>query len=272
MWKVGGALDAPAPVAVGAHRRLRPRRSRNRPTPWSRSRSCCRWVAPAPRPARASWPRRTPATAPTTTWTATSSRSSTGRRSPPSTATSVVPAGAPTARSILDAESQDLTGFEPYYVQPVIDEAANEQSTDPVGDAVFPATLARVANPVAADGSAFQLPGGGCRTVPAQRRGRRHRRAAPLHPPGHRGDLRRRVGDGLRSSVHRAQRGIRRGEHGRILRPGLHRHRSGSTCCTRSPTADAGNWEGVDLVRTGTDPVDGSALWTGGAVLPGPPT
>ena len=168
---------------------------------------------------------------------------------------------------ILDAESQDLTGFEPYYVQPVIDEAGNEQSTDPVGDAVFPATLARVANPVAANGSRSSS------LVVAAGQFRRNGEAA--------GTGVQRLFTRLDTAVTYADASETDFDPPSIVRSEASVVESTVGFSVRASTdtqrvyvlykvADGGpgNWEGVDLVRTGTDPVDGSALWTGGAVLP----
>jgi hypothetical protein len=54
---------------------------------------------------------------------------------------------------VTDLTSNDLTGFEPLFFQPIVDDSGNEDLTDPIGDAIFPATLGRVARSIDADGA-----------------------------------------------------------------------------------------------------------------------
>src|SRR5262249_22534648 len=54
---------------------------------------------------------------------------------------------------ITGATSVDTTNFQPYYANPVLDQSQNESLQDPVGDAVFPTSLARVSNPINAAAS-----------------------------------------------------------------------------------------------------------------------
>ena len=167
---------------------------------------------------------------------------------------------------ITDAESTDLPDFSPYYVRPNLDQTSNEQLVDAVGDAVFPSTLARVTNPVSATGtpsSTLTLATGQFR-----RNG------------GNPGTGTQRLFTRLDTEVTYADASVTDFDAPTVVRSegavvgrtvGFTIRTSGDTnrVYVLYKVADdtVGSWAGVDLVRTGTDPVDGSAVWTGGAVL-----
>jgi hypothetical protein len=168
---------------------------------------------------------------------------------------------------ITDAESRDLANFTPYYAKPIIDEGANEELVDAVGDAVFPTTLARVTNPVQADGttaSTLTLAAGqfrrdidGTPGVGTQRLFTRIETEVTYADPS--------VTDFDAPQIIRSEGSVVNNTVGFTIRT--------ATDATRVyvlyKVTGVGEWAGVDLVRTGTDPVDDSAIWTGGAVLPG---
>ena len=57
---------------------------------------------------------------------------------------------------ITGLTSTDETGFQPYFSRPLIDLGAHESLTEPVGDAVFPASMLRVNSTVDPDGNEVQ--------------------------------------------------------------------------------------------------------------------
>ena len=270
MWKVGGIVRA------GARRRrcragaAPPPCAGPRPTPWSRTRLVLSVGGPgtAVRPGRPGPERHrerhllrrgrqrpgrpVPAGAAVRRPRRQSSRSSCPRR----------------GRS-LDAESQDLSRLRAV-LRAAGDRRGRQRAVDrPRRRRRLPGHAGTGGQPRRRRRLHVQLPGGGGRTVPAQRRGRRHRRAAPLHPHRHRGDLRRRVGDGLRRP--RPSCAARHPSWSSTVgfsRPDRPHDTQRVYVLYKVADGGAGNWDGVDLVRTGTDPVDGSAIWTGGAVLP----
>jgi CSLREA domain-containing protein len=167
---------------------------------------------------------------------------------------------------ITGAESVDKTNFEPYYAKPVLDQSDNEALTSPVGDAVFPTTLARVANPVNADGSTSS------NMTLAVGQFRRDSSDAP-------GLGTDRLFTRLDTTVNFTDPTNTDWDPPDVLRTdGSVVGRTVGFTIRTAPDATRvyvlyhivgdGHWDGVDLVKTGTDPVDGSAIWTGGAVLP----
>jgi CSLREA domain-containing protein len=166
---------------------------------------------------------------------------------------------------ITGAESVDKTNFEPYYANPVLDQS-DATSSDPTGDAVFPTSLARVANPVNADGSTSST------MTLAAGQFRRDSTAAP-------GVGTERLFTRLDTTVNYADPSVTDFDAPAIVRSqGSVVGRTVGFTIRTAPDATrvyvlykvlGGNdWNGVDLVKTGTDPVDGSAIWTGGVVLP----
>ena len=172
-----------------------------------------------------------------------------------------------TARGVVitDAVSEDIANFEPYYARPVVDKAANEFQWGAIGDAVFPTTLARVSNPVQADGSTastltlaagqFRRDVDGTPGLGTQRLFTRIDTevyyAGPSEPDFEAPRIVRSEGTVVGNTVGFTIRTAPDAERVYVL----------------YKPANGDDWAGVDLVRTGDD-VDDSAIWTGGAVLP----
>lgn len=168
---------------------------------------------------------------------------------------------------ITDAVSKDLGGFQPYYAKPIIDQAENEELVEAVGDAVFPTTLARVSNPVQADGTTestltlaagqFRRNIGGTPGVGTQRLFTRLETEVTYADPS--------VTDFDAPQIIRSEGSVVNNTVGFAIRTAT----DAARVFVLYKVTALNEWAGVDLVRTGTDPVDGSAIWTGGAVLPG---